>query len=82
MQYISSVERIGIAKGIEVGIEQGRLEGEARLLKRQLERRFGELPDWAVDKLQRAAEQDLESWSEAVLSAVSMEAVFESKAAH
>jgi hypothetical protein len=39
MQYITSVERIGIAKG--------RLEGESKLLRKQLERRFGVLPAWA-----------------------------------
>ena len=36
-QYITSVELIGIAKGI--------VKGESRLLKRQLERRFGLLPE-------------------------------------
>ena len=36
-QYITNVERIGI-KGI--------VKGESRLLKRQLERRFGLLPEW------------------------------------
>ena len=35
-QYITNVERIGI-KGI--------VKGESRLLKRQLERRFGLLPE-------------------------------------
>jgi len=40
MQYITSVERIGIAKGRV----EGRLEGESRLLRKLLERRFGALP--------------------------------------
>ncbi|MFI3221432.1 MAG: hypothetical protein QX191_00185 [Methylococcaceae bacterium] len=43
MQYITSVERIGIAKG--------RGEGESKLLRKQLEHRFGALPTWAIDKL-------------------------------
>ena len=43
MKYITSIERIGIAKG--------RVEGESKLLKRQLERRFGVLPAWATEKL-------------------------------
>jgi hypothetical protein len=94
MQYITSVERIGIAKGrvegrveghvegrVE-GLEEGRLEGESRLLKKQLERRFGTLPTWASDKLNSAAEQDLESWAEAVLTAPTLDAVFDNDTAH
>lgn len=78
MQYITSVERIGIAKGRM----EGRLEGETRLLVRQLERRFGVLPIWVADKLHNAHEQDLEAWADAVLVASSLEAVFEYKANH
>ena len=68
MQYITSVERIGIAKG--------RIEGESRLLKRLLERRFGLLPQWASERLGRAKEDELEAWSEAILTAPTLEAVF------
>ena len=48
VQYITSVERIGIAKG--------RVEGESRLLKRLLERRFGPLPQWVSKQLECAKE--------------------------
>lgn len=72
VQYITSVERIGIAKGMA----QGRVEGESRLLKRQLERRFGVLPEWAAEKLSRATEQELEAWAEAILTAQTLEGVF------
>ena len=78
MQYITSVERIGIAKGRV----EGRVEGESRLLRKQLERRFGALPSWAIDKLNSAAEQDLESWGEAFLTAPTLDAVFENVATH
>jgi len=44
--------------------------------------RFGALPKWAIDKLNTAAEQDLESWGEAVLTAPTMVAVFENVATH
>jgi len=64
MQYITSVERIGIAKGRV----KGRVEGESRLLRKLLEHRFGALPAWAIDKLNSAPEQDLETWGEAVLT--------------
>ncbi len=72
MQYVTSVERIGIAKGRVVG----RVEGEARILKRQLERRFGVLPEWAAERLVSAKEEELEAWSDAVLTAPTLDAVF------
>ena len=67
MRYVTSVEKIGIAKGrqeglhqgLEQGLEQGLLQGESKLLRKQLERRFGVLPSWATDKLKCATEQDL-----------------------
>ena len=76
MQYVTSVERIGIAKGRVVGRVEGRVEGEARILKRQLERRFGVLPEWASDQLVNAKEEELEAWSVAVLTAPTLDAVF------
>ena len=76
VQYITSVERIGIAKGIAKGRVEGRVEGESRLLKRQLERRFGLLPEWASERLGSAKEEELEAWSEAVLTAPTLDAVF------
>ena len=74
MQYITSVERIGINKG--------RVEGESKLLRRLLERRFGSLPAWASGKINSAAEQDLESWGDAVLTADTLEAVFDKGTTH
>ena len=76
VQYITSVERIGIAKGIARGRVEGRVEGESRFLRRLLERRFGVLPEWASDQLRRASEQQLEAWGEALLTAPTLEAVF------
>ena len=90
MAYVTSIERIGIEKGVQQGLQQGLQEGlqqglqqgESRLLRKQLERRFGALPTWASDKLNSAAEQDLESWGEAVLTAPSLDAVFDNGATH
>ncbi len=80
VQYITSVERIGIAKGMATGmakgVEKGRVEGQSRLLRRQLERRFGVLPSWATEQLANASEQQLEAWGEAILTAPTLEAVF------
>ena len=76
VQYITSVERIGIAKGRVEGRVQGRVEGESRLLRRLLERRFGVLPSWATEQLANASEEQLEAWGEAILTAPTLEAVF------
>jgi hypothetical protein len=80
MKYITSVERIGIAKGRVEGRVEGLVEGESKLLKRQLERRFGALPAWATEKLSNATEPALEAWGEAILTAPTLEAVFSSDA--
>jgi hypothetical protein len=72
MPYVCSVERIGIEKGIEQGIQQG----QARALARQLTHRFGALPAWVTERLDKATADELETWVEAVLSADSITAVF------
>lgn len=59
----------GMEKGIEKGIERGRREGEAALLRRQLERRFGSLPSWALERINRADRATVEAWGERVLDA-------------
>ena len=78
MQYITSIERIGIAKGITQGITKG----ESRILRRQLELRFGAIPAWVTEKLSSATEQDFEAWGEAVLTAPALEAVFNTETSH
>ena len=70
MQYVSSIERIGIAKG------------ESKLLRKLLVRRFGELPEWVSDKLNNAGELELEHWGEAVLSEPTLDAVFNADTKH
>ena len=45
MQYITSIERIGIEKGIAKGIEKGRQEEGLKNLLRLLQHRFGTIPE-------------------------------------
>ncbi|MFZ4526175.1 MAG: DUF4351 domain-containing protein, partial [Chlorobium sp.] len=66
----------GREEGILEGIVEGRVEGQSKLLKRQLELRFGALPQWAAEKLTSATEQELETWGESILSAPTLEAMF------
>jgi len=56
---------------------EGQQLGEARILRRQLTRRFGPLPDWAEQRLQSAPPADLERWAERVLDAPTLDAVWQ-----
>jgi len=72
MPYITSVERIGIEKGMEQGMQQG----EATLLSRLLTKRFGPLDEATRSRLNRATLEQLDVWAERVLDASSLEEVF------
>lgn len=68
MQYISSLERIGMQKGIEQGLqqgleqglEQGRQEGALHLLLRILTHRFGEIPEVVQVQLQKLSTEQID----------------------
>ena len=68
MPYITSIERMGIEKGIQ--------QGEAFVLTNLLTRRFGPLPGWATERLAQASREELEQWVARVLEAQSLEDVF------
>ena len=68
--------QLGVQQGLQQGVQQGVQQGEARLLAKQLERRFGLLPQAVTDRLTAASEAELETWGEAVLSAPSLDAIF------
>lgn len=63
-------------QGLQQGLEEGIPRGEAKLLRRQLSRRFGPIPTWVDTRLDRAGEADLEAWGERVLDSASLEEVF------
>ena len=72
MPYITSVERIGIEKGMQQGMRQG----ESALLERQLTRRFGPPSAETLARLQAATVEQLEQWAENILDATMLEDVF------
>ena len=80
MPYITSVERIGIEKGMQQGmqqgIRQGIRQGESALLERQLTRRFGAPSAETLARLQVATVEQLEQWAENILDATTLEDVF------
>ncbi len=55
--------------------QRGEQRGEAALLLRQLERRFGVLPDWANHRVLAAETVMLEEWALRVLDAATLEEV-------
>ena len=73
MPYISHFER----RAVERGLQQGRQEGEALVLRRLLIRRFGALPAWVEQRLEQASPAELEQWVERVLDARTLEEVFQ-----
>ncbi len=81
MAYVSSVERIGIEKGMQQGMQQGVQQGEALALQKLLVRRFGALPASTVEQIANARAELLEIWLDRVLDAATLEEVFH-KARH
>jgi len=54
------------------GMQQGMHEGEAKLLRRQVSKRFGNVPQW-LDELLSSPTTDLESLSDRVLDAKTLD---------
>ena len=63
----------GKADGEAKGKADGEAKGKADGLKRQLKRRFGALPRWAVLRLDSAAMDQLDGWLEGIFEAQSLE---------
>ena len=62
--------------GLEAGLEQGRRLGEAEMLLRQLERKFGVVPADIRRRVQSATSERLLEWAERVLLANRLDEVF------
>ena len=62
MPYITSVERIGMEKGMQQGVEkgmqQGLQQGMQQMVLDALDERFGELPDTVSDAIRQIQDQD------------------------
>lgn len=64
-------------EGRQEGKQEGRIEGEIQVLQRQLAKRFGTLPSWVDSKLDGASMAQLEIWAEKILTANSLEEIFD-----
>jgi len=65
-----------VEKSRQEGRQEGQLSGERLILERLLSRRFGSMPAEFREKIAAASAAELEAWSERVLFAESLEAVF------
>ena len=66
----------GEARGRAEGIAEGEARGKAVMLTRMLERRFGELPPWARERIHQADDTWLDAWADALFDARTLEDVF------
>ena len=62
--------------GRSEGIEQGVVQGEQKLISRQLTKKFGSLPVWVNDKLLSASPEQLDIYGDRLLDAETLEQVF------
>jgi predicted transposase/invertase (TIGR01784 family) len=77
---VAKVRREGIEEGrvegrVE-GREEGRVEGKAELLLRVLALKFGPLSPETMQRVRRAPEASLDSWSERFIAATTLDDVF------
>ncbi|MBF8271344.1 MAG: hypothetical protein HW380_449 [Magnetococcales bacterium] len=65
-----------LREGEQKGEQKGERKGEAKILNRQLQCRFGAVPDWACEKIAKAESPSLENWSLRIFDARSLDDVF------
>ncbi len=79
LKELREAERVGELRGEQRGEQRGELRGEAKILTRQLQRRFGTIPEWASEKIIKAEPSSLEEWSLRIFEAQSLDDVFSDK---
>ena len=62
-----------IRKGIEIGRQEGRQEGERQIVLRQITKRFGPPPEWANRRLTEAPIEEVEAIALRLLDSPTLE---------
>ncbi|MBT8421055.1 MAG: Rpn family recombination-promoting nuclease/putative transposase [Gammaproteobacteria bacterium] len=79
-QFAQDIRKAALQEGVQQGVQQGHqeglLQGEAKLLLRQLSRRFQPLPDEISRRVYTASPNAIEIWADRVLDAKSLDEVF------
>jgi flagellar biosynthesis/type III secretory pathway protein FliH len=68
-----------IEMGKKEGMQQGELNGERMVLRRQLLKRFGSIPSNYIEKLDNASQEILLEWIDNVIEAKTLDDVFETR---
>ncbi len=76
MAYVSSVERIGIEKGMQAGMQQGMQAGEALALQKLLTKRFGAVVPAIAVQIETADLSQIGVWFDRAIDAPNLDAVF------
>ena len=66
----------GIQQGMQQGMQRGMQRGEARILLRQMQTKFGQVPVQARHRIEEADAETLLEWSDRLLAASSLDEVF------
>lgn len=79
-QWVEEWKQEGIEQGVQQGIAQGIKIGETRtetqILLKLVKLKFGEVPEWAEEKIRAADKAQLDGWVERILTAESIEHLF------
>ena len=76
---MSTAERIrqeSLSQGLSQGLRKGLSQGRAATLERLLQRRFGPLSEATMARLQAATSDELDRWTDRLLDAASLDALF------
>jgi predicted transposase YdaD len=76
-EWMREGEARGEARGRAQGQAEGRAEGQAEVCSRLLAHKFGPLPEEVQLRIRGATPEQLLAWSERILDARSIEAVFD-----
>ena len=79
---IAEGKAAGIAEGKAAGIAEGKAAGKADTLLRQARLRFGEVSAAREAEIRSAPTEQLDAWSEALILASDLNAVFEGPSRH
>lgn len=76
-QWAEEWKEQGLREGRQEGRREGLQQGEAETLLKLFKLKFGEVPDWAVQKILKADKARLDCWVELVLTADSLESLLD-----
>ncbi|PID45126.1 MAG: hypothetical protein CSB48_00040 [Proteobacteria bacterium] len=77
MTFAEKLEARGEARGKAEGRIEGKIEGKAVSLEKLITLKFGECPEATRQRLKKATDSELDHWLEQILTANSVETLFQ-----